>query len=801
MDRELKIAIGDSNHASRWVNKTISFDELCRRLETTIRTSESAEEYAKASKPFRDRIKDKGGFVGGALRGGRRKRANVECRSLIMLDGDKVPETFIEDYSAHPLYAGFLYTTHSHTPEAPRVRLGFPLVRDVTAEEYSAVARYLAKDIGIDYIDECSYMPQQLMYWPTTPANGEYVFKRYIGEWLDPDVILNAHPEWHDLTQLPTSSRESVPRVSGKRQQDPRSKNGVIGAFCRCYSISEAIEKFLPEVYIPSPYDNRYTFAAGESSSGAIVYDNDTFLYSHHATDPAGGQLLNAFDLVRIHLFGDRDDRAGANTSDNKLPSYKAMLEFAAADETVRLQLLKERQAATTAEEFECSEDDGDETWKTRLTYERNGKIANTLQNLILILQNDPALRGIRFNLLADSIEVKGSLPWKHTSRYWRDADDAQLIAYVDANYGTFSARNYEIALNKTADDRGFHPIIQYLEGLPPWDGECRVDTLLVKYLGASDNPYTRAVVRKTLCAAVERIYNPGTKFDTMLVLNGPQGIGKSTLIAKLAGEWFSDSLSLGDTKDKTAAEKLQGYWILEIGELAGLKKAEVEILRSFLSRQNDIFRASYGRRVTPHPRQCVFFGTTNAETGYLRDITGNRRFWPVKTANVDGEHSWDIDRETIDQIWAETLYYFHKGEPLYLPADIELMAKREQMNAMESDEREGIIQDFLDKPLPVEWDDMNLRDRQEFAHDEESLIGDRRIGTIRRTMVSTLEIWCECLYKDRGNLRRSDSNELIAILERLGWKRREKKQRIPLYGMQHVFERPENDPDADPDA
>lgn len=801
MDRELKIAVGDSNHAVRWSNKTITFDDLCKRLETTIRTSESAEEYAKAPKPVRDSIKDKGGFVGGALRGGRRKRANVECRSMVMLDGDKVPETFIADYSANPLYAGFLYTTHSHTPEAPRVRLGFPMSRDVTAEEYSAVARYLAKEIGIDFIDECSYQPHQLMYWPTTPANGEFVFKQYGGEWLDPDAILNAHPEWHDLAQLPTSSRESVPRTPGKKMQNPRAKDGIIGVFCRCYSISAAIERFLPEVYVPSTYENRYTYAAGESSSGAIVYDNDTFLYSHHATDPAGGRLLNAFDLVRIHLFGDRDDRAGANTSEMKLPSFKAMLDFAAADETVRLQLLKERQAATTAGEFEFDEDEGDETWKARLTYERSGRLENTLQNLILILQNDPALRGIRFNRLADSIEACRQLPWKRHSRYWRDADDAQLVAYIDANYGAFSARNYEVALDKVADDRGFHPIIQYLEGLPPWDGECRVDTLLVKYLGAPDNAYTRAVIRKTLCAAVERVYNPGVKFDTMLVLNGPQGIGKSTLIAKLAGEWFSDSLSLGDTKDKTAAEKLQGYWILEIGELAGLRKAEVETLRSFLSRQNDIFRASYGRRVTPHPRQCVFFGTTNAETGYLRDITGNRRFWPVKTASAGDVHSWDISQETVDQIWAETMYYFRQGEPLYLPADIEQMAKREQMNAMESDEREGIIQDFLDKPLPVDWDDMNLRDRQDFAHDEESLIGDKRVGTVRRTMVSTLEIWCECLYKDRGNLRRSDSNELIAILERLGWKRREKKQRIPLYGMQYVFERTENDPDFDPNA
>nr|MCR4708149.1 virulence-associated E family protein [Clostridiales bacterium] len=771
------------------------FDDLCQRLETTLRTSESAEEYAKASKSARDRIKDRGGFVGGALRGGRRKRDHVACRSIVVLDGDKVPETFIADYSEKPLYCGFLYTTHSHTPAAPRVRMGFPLTRDVSAEEYVAIARYLAKDIGIDYFDECSYMPHQLMYWPTTPANGVYVFRRYGGAWLDPDVILNAHPEWHDLAQLPTSSRESAPRAPGKKVQDPLGKPGVIGAFCRCYSIEEAIEKFLPGVYVPSTYENRYTYAAGESSSGAIVYGDGKFLYSHHATDPAGGQLLNAFDLVRIHLFGDRDDRASANTSGSKLPSCRAMLDLAASDENVRLLLLKERQAATASEDFDIEEED--ESWKGRLTYDRSGRIENTLQNLVMILRSDPALRSIRYNLLADCIEVTGELPWPRTSKYWRDADDSQLVAYVDRNYGSFTARYHEIALEKVADDRGFHPIIDYLESLPPWDGECRVDTLLSEYLGAPDTPYTRAVMRKTLCAAVKRVYEPGAKFDTMLVLNGPQGIGKSTLIARLAGEWFSDSLSLGDTKDKTAAEKLQGYWILEIGELAGLRKAEVETLRSFLSRQNDIYRASFGRRVTPHPRQCVFFGTTNAETGYLRDITGNRRFWPVKTTSKSGAHSWDLDQDMIDQIWAETLHYYREGEPLFLTAEIERMAKREQTEAMESDEREGIIQDYLEKLLPADWNTMNLRDRQDFAHDEESLVGEKHIGTVRRETVCTLEIWCECMRREQSSLRRSDSNELIAILTKLGWKRYEKKQRVPIYGIQYIFKRAEDKPNC----
>lgn len=466
------------------------------------------------------------------------------------------------------------------------------------------------------------------------------------------------------------------------------------------------------------------------------------------------------------------------------------MLDFAVKDESVRTALLEERRTATTAADFDEPEED--ENWKRRLTFDRAGRLENTLQNLILILQNDPALRDVRFNRLADNIEVIGSVPWNHPDRFWRDADDAQLISYIDANYGTFSARNYDVAVTKVVDDRAFHPILDYLGGLPPWDGECRVDTLLIDYLGASDTPYTRAATRKTLCAAVSRVRNPGVKFDTMLVLNGPQGIGKSTLIAKLAGEWFSDSLSLGDTKDKTAAEKLQGYWILEIGELAGLRKAEVETLRSFLSRQNDIYRASFGHRVTPHPRQCVFFGTTNAETGYLRDTTGNRRFWPVKTPGNGRLHSWNLDSETVDQIWAEAVEYVNRGEKLYLDAAVESMAKREQLNALETDEREGVIEDYLDTPLPEKWNAMSLRDRQDFVHGEESLVGDRLTGTVRRQTVCTLEIWCECLYRDRANLRRSDSNELTAILERLGWKRREKKERIPIYGMQFLFERGE---------
>ena len=308
---------------------------------------------------------------------------------------------------------------------------------------------------------------------------------------------------------------------------------------------------------------------------------------------------------------------------------------------------------------------------------------------------------------------------------------------------------------------------------------------MLIDYLGADDNEYVRAVTRKTLCAAIKRVLYPGCKFDSMLVLNGPQGVGKSTLIAKLAGEWFSDSLNLGDTKDKTAAEKLQGYWILEIGELAGLRKAEVETLRSFLSRQNDIYRAAFGRRATPHPRQCIFFGTTNAESGYLRDTTGNRRFWPVKTPGGGAKHSWELTQEDIGQIWAEVLVFVENGEKLHLAPDLETLAKSEQREALESDEREGLVREYLETLLPEDWDGMDLFDRRSFLAGVNNI---GRAGTVARTRVCNMEIWCELFGKDQGSLGRAESNNLTAMLTKLGWVRKEKKERVKPYGPQFVF-------------
>ena len=772
--RDLAIAYGASRKALNWSNKTTTFDALKKRLKVTLYTPESAEEFAAMSNADRDQAKDHGGFVAGVLVGGRRKVDTVEKRSMVTLDGDRIDVAFLEEYEQRMPWTSVLYTTHSSTPEKPRARIVIPLSRDVTPDEFVAVSRYVAQMLGIDFFDECSYKTNQLMFWPSTPLNGTFVYKETDGPWLDPDEILSAHPEWKDPTRLPTSSRESQARVtSGKKQQDPLTKDGVVGLFNRAfYPIQTALETFLSDVYEPTNSDQRWHLIVSGSMPGVEIKE-DKFVYSHHAKDPAYLKLCNAFDIVRIHKFGDEKT------------SFKAMRDFALSLDEVKLRATNEKLEEAGAD-FSSSADD--DSWKKRLHYEgRDMELENSLHNIQLILENDPLLKNIVFNQLADGMEITGPVPWKHPAKFWRDQDDAQLISYIDSHYGSFSARNYDIAVTKVTDDRSYHPIREMFEALPPWDGVHRVDTLLIDYLGAQNNPYVRAVTRKALCAAYCRVFNPGIKFDYMIVLNGDQGIGKSTLIAKLGMEWFSDSLALSDMNDKTAAEKLQGYWILEIGELAGMKKADIDKVKAFVSRQDDKYRASFGRRVTPHLRQCIFFGTTNTENGYLRDITGNRRFWNVKVTGNGKYKPWDLDAEMVRMIWAETMVLAKAGEPLFLPPELEAMAKEEQRLAMEQDDREGIVSDYLDTLLPENWDQLTIYQRREYIRDTDDPT--RPVGTRRRMAVSNLEIWCECFGKDAGNLQRMDSYMISSIMARMpGWEKSDDRPLLPIYGRQRVY-------------
>lgn len=783
------IAIANSRKDNKWKNIEISWKDFLTKVSSTRRTAETVAEYKKLSKTRQDNVKDVGGFVAGSLKDGKRKAGHVEYRSMLTLDMDYADSGVWDQITMFYDFTCCIYSTHKHTTEKPRLRLIIPLSRNVTADEYTAIARLVASDIGIEQFDDTTYEPTRLMYWPSTSSNGEFIFESQAGILLDADNILSRYDDWHDSSQWPVSSRQrSVFKNNISKQADPLEKEGLIGAFCRTYSMTEAIDEFLCDIYKPSIIQGRYDYIAADSSAGVLIYD-DKFSFSHHATDKACSKLCNAYDLVRVHKFSELDNEVEDSSSPTKLPSFKAMQEFCMKDDKVKKQLVNER-IEKASNEFGIIDDD----WQQNLTLTKNGDIKPDLQNLVLIMKNDEKLKGIAYNQHRDGIDVKEDLPWKQIKVGWNDSDMASLKVYFDKRYGIWSPTKLKEALISVVAERAYHPVKEYLDGLEEWDGINRLDTLLIDYLGAEDNAYSKAVIRKTLVAAVARIYEPGTKFDSVLILNGPQGIGKSTFFERIGKGWFSDSLTLGDMKDKAAAEKLQGYWLLELGELAGIKKTDVETVKSFVTRTDDKYRASYGVNVESHPRQCVIVGTTNSETGFLRDITGNRRFWPVRVSGECTKKAWDL--KDIDEVWAEALYLYKEGEVLFLKGEEAQIAILEQADAMESDDREGLVREYLEKLLPENWNTMSIYERRNFLNNDE--FGSGMVGTEKRNIVCSMEIWCECFGKEPASLKKGDSYEITSILSRLEeWKpyngTKNGMTRFTIYNKQRAFMRAES--------
>ncbi len=781
-DRALDVAVGISRKTKTWKNKTLRWSELLARMEAVTRTPETVAEYKAMGRDQQSEIKDVGGFVGGYCNQGR--RSDIRHRSVLCLDADFATGNLWDDWLWIHGYAAAVYSTHKHTPEKPRLRLVVPLSRNVNPEEYQAIGRRVAADLGIDQFDDTSYQPQRMMYWPSASVDGEYVFQYTDGPFLDPDAVLATYHDWRDVSSWPMSSRVSeVIKKAAAKQKDPLEKPGLIGAFCRAYfPIEEAIAAFVP-VYAPGA-DGRYTFTEGSTADGVVLYD-DRFSYSHHATDPASMQLCNAWDLVRLHQFGALDEDSDPAAPVSSRPSYKAMAEFAAADDRVKVQLVSDRMADAQEDFADALPAAEAEDWKRKLRFTEKGGIASTIENVVVILNGDPALAGcVGYNEMTHSITVRRALPWRSGSadRLWTDSDDAGLRHYLERVYGLSGKEKIFDGLNVVAEANRFHPVRDYLDGCS-WDEVPRLETLLVDYLGAENTPYTRAVTRKALVAAVARIYKPGCKFDYMLTLRGRQGLGKSALIAKLGGEWFSDSFTTMQGKD--AYEQALGVWLVEVGELAGMRKAEAEIIKQYISKQTDRFRPAYGRRIQEFPRQCIFIGTTN-ETQFLRDMTGNRRFWVVDTPNAPVRNMWeDLTPDMVRLIWGEAVHLFQKGEPLFLPAELEATAREIQELYEEEDPRVGIVAAYLERLLPEGWDSMDIYARRQWLEGSEQ-------GTVDRSYVCAYEIWAEALGQNPDRMDAYEGKRLRAIMDKIpGW-RHQGNARITAkpYGRQRYYKK-----------
>ena len=781
-DRALDVALGNSRKTKQWKNKQLPWSELLSRLATTTRTPETLAEYKAMRRDRQAEIKDVGGFVGGYCNDG--SRTSVAHRSILCLDADFADGDLWPDWELLYGNAAAVYSTHKHTPGKPRLRLVVPLTRDVTPDEYQAIGRRVAAVLGIDKFDDTTYQPQRVMFWPSTSQDGEYVFEYLDAPLLDPDKVLATYHNWRDVSSWPMSSRVAeIAKKTAAKQKDPLAKGGIVGTFCRAYTIQEAIAEYVPD-YVPCDEPGRYTYAGGSTAAGVVVYD-DKFTYSHHATDPASGQLVNAWDLVRLHRFAELDEDTDPDIPANKRPSYTAMSKLAAEDNRFKAQHIKDLQAEA-AEDFAAPVEDG-ENWETRLEYTTKGQIAQTIDNAAIVLTHDPRLAGrLAYNELEHSPVILSSLPWGKGPypRKWGDSDDKQLRAYLEKAYKLTAREKISDAVGNVTQGASFHPILEYLDSCE-WDGVPRVETLLIDYLGAEDTAYTRAVTRKTLTAAVARVKRPGCKFDYMLTLHGRQGLGKSTLVAKLAGDWFSESFTI--MQGKEAYEQLQGVWIVEVGELAAMRKTETEIIKQFISKRVDRFRPAYGKAQKDFPRQCIFIGTTN-EPQFLRDMTGNRRFWIVSTPNEPRlDVQSDLTDETVRLIWGEAVQLYNNSEKLYLPKELEAEARKVQASYEEENPRAGIIADYLERLLPENWETLDTYSRRAWLEGSEE-------GTTRRQAVCTLELWAEALGGNPDKIDRYAVKEINGIMANIpGWQYRgDNKKTIRPYGRQRYYERRE---------
>ncbi|SHJ99389.1 Virulence-associated protein E [Hathewaya proteolytica DSM 3090] len=800
---DIKIAEARSCESKKWHNRVLKWTEFVQKLSNTYRTSETLEEFKIMNKKEKGRIKNcKGGFVGGKLKeDGPRNKSTIETRDLLTLDIDHCQNDIwptIEKFGK----VCCMYSTHSHRADNVRLRLIIPLDRDVKPEEYEAISRMVAYKIGIEIFDTTTHQPERLMYWPSTPIDGEYVFEQVPfdeGEVLKADGVLSEYTfGWSDMESWPKSIRENnIIKTDVKEQQDPTTKSGLIGAFCRTYTITDAVKTFLSDLYSLSDDGTRATYKSGTTSNGVLIFDN-TFSYSYHDSDPTQGILCNAFDLVRIHLYGEEDKEVKSGTKTENLPSFKKMIELCVKDEKVQREKLEE----------EFGDYEGDIEWLTELTRTAKGSIAKTIDNIVKILQNDCLLKdNIYFDTFEQLPKIKSKLPWSNVDfepgSEWSDFDDSGLRWYLEKHYAKFSAIDIKSALDIIQGQNTFHPIREYLTSLL-WDGEQRAERLFIDYLGAEDTPYNRMVTKKMLVAAVKRVFEPGCKYEELVILvSTSQGVGKSTILSRLGKQWFSDSLTFNHIKTdiKRAIEQTEGSWIIEIGELKGLSSSDADAIKAFMSGKVDKTRKAYDRRVSKVPRQFIIVGTTNNEE-FLSDRTGNRRYLPIKVAvKTPQKDVFNIGDYEIDQVWAEAYSYYQEGYETYLNSRENKLAEEQQELYMYAHDDELEFKEYLDKPILAvkdkDWYSLPLVERISYLYPEGEFLGEAKEGeTEIRDKICIKAVYEEFIQevqpeKSREGLSREVENEIKTLLIRAGWRKYDKsrgRMRFGAYGLKTAY-------------
>lgn len=781
------LSVAGSSASLKWTTVKYTWSDFLERLNRDIRSTETMRDFDRLDRTARANLKDVGGYMAGELSGARRLKSAVLSRSMITLDVDYADSLFpVEFDTRFPGVAAVIYNTRSDREKSRRFRVVIPFAEEVQdAAQYEAAARKMAELLGIDLFDPTTFQAERMMYWQSLSSDQPKVFEVFEGEPISAEYLLSLYgnnEEWRDIRNWAFKSdqeKETRAIVSKAMAQNPREKAGLVGAFCRAYSVPAAIEKYLSDVYEIAPGNDRYTYKAGHSVGGMIVFD-DLFCFSYHSTDPiSDGHAYNAYDLVRVHKFGHL----------GKEDSTKEMNKLVCADKECVKDMV------TPDADLDDFDDYGDAVKSdstkevTELVWDLDGKGNKqvTVNNFVNAFKSDPLLNGLlAYDMLKETIVfTRPSFTAKGSKKgdLVNDTDISIIKGRIERMHGIYNDAKLNDAIEQVSSDNAFHPIKLYLESLT-WDGVPRIDTFLVDYMGAEDNAYTREAFRKMLLAAVTRIYEPGRKFDTALVFYSEQGVGKSTLIQRLSKGWFNDSLT--NLSGKESYEAIQFAWLVELAELSALRKSDVEAVKNFISKREDTYRGAYARRVKTHKRQCVFFGSTNDDE-FLKDATGNRRFFPVEVKRTRKtrlifEPEFDA---IVDQLWAEAMEGYMLGEALTLSDEAEAIAGGTREEFTEHTPIQGLIEEYLDRLFPADYEDRFLAQRLDFLNGD---LGEE--GTETKNSFSLIELWTEALGRRKDEYTVVKARELSNAVKALkGWKR-DKQARQKIYGPQVIYRR-----------
>ena len=838
-EKKYKITTFKSRYKTEGVLTEKTFEQIYFGFKTKVkRTREKYSEYISADKMTKLNIKDVGGFIGGETEGNKRINGIRIMRQLLTLDIDTKSPNVLDYIKRNVNFYCIVHTTHSHNPDENRYRIIAPLSREVNADEYEALGRRIAYSIentkseswkGL--FDETTFQANRLMFFPSVSADGEYICELLNLDMLaekqpiiDVDEILSEYLDKNDIYEWFKPEKVNTEQIGKNTLQNknPLKAKGMVGAFNRTYSISQAIEKFLPNVY-RKERNGRYTYIDGDSHGGGMILNNDTIFYSHHGTDPANLYYRSAFDLVRIHLFGNYDNQFTPEKELEekfleKTDSFKRMIEFcrsipevvAHSDSNISLRNKLEQQEAYIDEHFTDMEEEkpatekeevDDNSWLVKLD-----GIKSQMAKLDIIFSKDKTVGNLfYFDTFRDNICFNRKPHWHRRFKEGMaltDKDMAHIRAHLDKVFDIRGERQIDDAIVVEADKIQKNKVIDWFDSLV-WDKKPRLETFFNEFFKVPLNPFTRVAFKHWLVGAVSRIYEAGAPMDLLLIIKGKQGIGKSLFFKRLAtpdfskpGEHLYSDTKIDFNKAKDSYEQLEGVWIYEWKELAGMNMSDQESIKAFVDKTEDKFRRSYGRRNVEIKRRVAFGGSTN-DNAPLRDRTGNRRFLVMDSGLEQNEcyikDKTKFSQEYRDQLLAEAIELYHSGYDIFEWTEEQLRwwERSNESNLAENDFM-GRISSYLEMKRPKSWYSMSVEQmkyymqKYDFDKNENGDVMYNEEDLETATKVCVSEIWQVALGQKDLTINRYQRDLIYQSIERLGWKIDKTKQaRFGVFGHQ----------------